>query len=73
MDYNLYGQFQPLFERYATKELLSTETGQVFLYRDIDALSARYARFLSSIGTMPGNRISVQVEKSPQCLALYLA
>lgn len=73
MDFNLYSHFWPQFEQRADEELLSTETGVVFLYRDLDAMSARFARFLREVGIATGDRVSVQVEKSPQCLALYLA
>jgi malonyl-CoA/methylmalonyl-CoA synthetase len=73
MDFNLYSHFRPQFEKCADKELLATDKGEAFRYRDIDALSARYANCLSDLGIGAGDRVSVQVEKSPQCLSLYLA
>jgi malonyl-CoA/methylmalonyl-CoA synthetase len=50
------------------------ETGERTLsYRDLDRMSARMARALHRLGARPGDRICVQVEKSPEALALYLA
>ncbi len=34
--------------------------------------SARYANLLASLGVLPGDRVAVQVKKSPQALFLYL-
>ena len=42
-------------------------------YRDLDALSARYAGVLGELGLAAGDRAMVQVDKSPDTLALYLA
>src|SRR5205807_1927590 len=35
--------------------------------------SARYARILVDLGVRPGDRVAVQVEKTPQAVLLYLA
>jgi len=71
-DCNLYTHFQKQSAAYADKELLSTESGQLYTYDDIDRESARLANFLSGLGVKPGDRVSVQVEKSPEALCLYL-
>jgi malonyl-CoA/methylmalonyl-CoA synthetase len=42
-------------------------------YRDGFAATARMANVLASHGVRPGDRVAVQVEKSPQALFLYLA
>ena len=42
-------------------------------YRDSFAAAARMANVLASHGVRPGDRVAVQVEKSPQALFLYLA
>ena len=72
-DFNLYTHFQRQFQRHAETELLRTGDGRSFSYADIDRHSARIARFLSDLGIAPGDRVSVQVEKSPEALCLYLA
>jgi malonyl-CoA/methylmalonyl-CoA synthetase len=72
-DFNLYTHFQSQFAAHADKELLCTCTNESYRYADIDRQSARLANFLSKAGVNAGDRISVQVEKSPQALCLYLA
>jgi len=41
-------------------------------YLEMDVLSAKYAGALRQLGAEPGDRIVVQVEKSPENVALYL-
>lgn len=72
-DFNLYSHFQKQFAVQADKELLCDETNKSFRYSDIDRESARLASYLSDIGVTPGDRVTVQVEKSPEALCLYLA
>ncbi|SDG43676.1 malonate--CoA ligase [Roseospirillum parvum] len=56
-----------------SRPLLITPDGQTLSYGDMDALSARIARLLTELGLAKGDRVAVQVEKSPEALALYLA
>jgi len=70
---NLFAHFAAQFEARASKELLATADGRSYSYQDIDRESARLANFLAELGIEVGDRVSVQVEKSPQALALYLA
>jgi malonyl-CoA/methylmalonyl-CoA synthetase len=70
---NLYGSFAGPLAAQADKELLQTVDGSSYSYGDVDRDSARLARFLSESGVRPGDRVSVQVGKSPQALCLYLA
>jgi malonyl-CoA/methylmalonyl-CoA synthetase len=72
-DFNLYSHFREQFVRHADDELLCTEQDGSFTYADIDARSAQYAGYLAELGASPGDRVSAQVEKSPQSLCLYLA
>ena len=72
-DFNLYAHFNRQFERYADKELLCTGDGKSLTYSDVDRRSAAIASFLSGLGIEPGDRVSVQVEKTPEALCLYLA
>ena len=47
--------------------------GTSWSYRDTISLSGRMATVLADHGAKPGERVVVQVQKSPQALALYLA
>ena len=70
---NLYASFQQKFLQYADKIALTTVSGVEYSYHKLDSESARLAAFLTSRGLQPGDRITVQVQKSPQVLVLYLA
>jgi len=72
-NFNLYSRFGEQIRSHADKELLCTEDGISRSYSDIERLSARFANHLRDLGALPGDRISVQVEKSPEFLCLYLA
>jgi len=47
--------------------------GTHYSYGDLEQISARIAGVLVQQGVQPGDRVAVQVEKSPQALFLYLA
>lgn len=51
---------------------LTPPGNEVFTYGDLDHLSAKVAGALLALGAKPGDRIAVQVEKSPENVALYL-
>jgi malonyl-CoA/methylmalonyl-CoA synthetase len=70
---NLFARFSQQFSEHAADNLLLTGDGTNLLYSDVDRESARLARYLGRIGTQPGDRVSVQIEKSPAALSLYLA
>ena len=70
---NLYHAFYQATRSNPEAELLSTPEGVRFSYLDMERESARVANYLVSLGLEPGDRVSVQVEKSPQMLWLYLA
>src|SRR5690606_31660797 len=72
-DENLFAYFHRRFSEQPGDELLATSDGTSYTYRDIDRMSARIASYLCSAGAEPGDRVSVQVEKSPANLGLYLA
>jgi len=52
---------------------IRTHDGRVITYGDLFRISARYANVLKSLGVVPGDRVAVQVEKSPEAILLYLA
>ncbi|MEP2184691.1 AMP-binding protein, partial [Roseibium sp.] len=55
------------------KTFLETAEGMSLSYGDVIARSARYANALVGLGLAPGDRVAVQVEKTPDALMLYLA
>ncbi len=72
-DFNLFSHFQKQFTAHANKELLCTDENRSYCYADIERASARIANSLADCGAVPGDRISAQIEKSPQALSVYLA
>ena len=52
---------------------IETPDGRTWTYGDIFAQSGRLAAALDTLGVRPGDRVAVQVEKSPEALMLYLA
>jgi malonyl-CoA/methylmalonyl-CoA synthetase len=72
-NFNLYLHFQQQFIEHADKPLLTTESDKVYSYADVDEESSRLAGFLTGLGVQVGDRVSVQVDKSPEALCLYLA
>ena len=73
MNENLYSLFESRFPKDRASPLLLLDSGAVLTYAEADATSARYAGLLASRGLEPGDRLAVQVEKSPEALLLYLA
>jgi malonyl-CoA/methylmalonyl-CoA synthetase len=61
------------FPRDPATPFLEEDAGRVHRYADLDSASARYAHVLVELGVRPGDRVAVQVEKSPQAVFLYLA
>ncbi len=69
---NIYALFQSRFPADRDRPVIETPAGDVFSYGDLERESARYARLLTDQGVRPGDRVAVQVDKSPQALFLYL-
>src|SRR3954471_6362015 len=55
------------------RTLMETDDGRSIRYGDMLARSAQLAHALRHFGVEPGDRVAVQVEKSPECIFLYLA
>ena len=47
--------------------------GKTLSYADFLGMAAQYAGYLTQIGLNPGDRVAVQIEKSPEALAVYAA
>ena len=73
MEENLYEILAGDTTRDRSRVCLETPAGQSFSYGDLDEHSGRLANLLVSHGIVPGDRVAVQVEKSPEAVFLYLA
>lgn len=64
----LFGQ-----HRGKTTAFLEMADGTVMTHSAYLTLAAQYAHVFAQLGVKPGDRIAVQIEKSPQALAVYAA
>lgn len=70
---NLYAAIE---ERYPTdldSSCIETLEGVTYSWRDLHLATGCIANWLVSLKLKHGDRVAVQVEKSPECLMLYLA
>ena len=70
---NLYARLEAHFPTDRSATCLETPDGAVWSFAEVEAESARYAALVAERGVVPGDRVAVQVEKSPRALILYLA
>ena len=69
----------PLYDRLfgthrgSSAPFLHLADGQVITYQDFLEMAAQIAHVLTQTGLKAGDRVAVQVEKSPQALAVYAA
>lgn len=70
---NLYAHFQQHFPADLGERLLITSQGRSVSYAEAEDASSRLANTLLQVGGTPGDRVTVQVEKSAENLFLYLA
>ena len=70
---NLYAAVETRFPADRSRSFLILEDGRQYSYDDLDRITARYANLLVELGVRIGDRVTVQVEKSPEALFLYLA
>jgi malonyl-CoA/methylmalonyl-CoA synthetase len=60
-------------EKHRDAPFIVTEAGRTWTYGDLLDFSGRLAHRLIDLGVTPGDRVAVQVEKSPEALMLYVA
>ncbi|MFG6179240.1 malonyl-CoA synthase [Halomonas sp. THAF12] len=73
MNHNLFLQFQAHFRQTPDKTLIDTPEGKRYSYAEVLATSQRLAGALQALDVQPGDRVAVQVDKSPEAIMLYLA
>ncbi len=73
MNANLHALFQERFPADDQALFIETDDGRRLSYGDADRESARLAGVLARLGVVPGERVVVQVDKSPEAVFLYLA
>jgi len=69
---SLFIRIRNRFPADLTSVLIETPTGKTYSYGDADTYSAKIAGLLTSLGAQKGDRVAVQVDKSPEALFLYL-
>ncbi len=69
---NFFAALQGSYADCSERTFLNLPGKRKISYMEMDALSAKYAGALHQLGAKPGDRIVVQVEKSPENVALYL-
>ena len=70
---NLYSLFLSRFPADKSRVFLETESAREITFAELEATVARYAGLIRALGVTPGERVAVQVEKSPEALMVYLA
>ena len=70
---NIYSIFQARFPKDSSAIFIETANGTQYSYAYLEQETARIAQFLNQQGVQKGDRVAVQVEKSPHVLFLYLA
>ena len=70
---NLYSHYQKQFIKFKNKPALRLIDNKTIYYKDLEKKSAKIANYLRDLGVKIGDRVSVQVQKSPEALYLYLA
>jgi len=70
---NLYDQLRARFPSDLQRTFLEVPGGVRLDYATLEAETARIANRLSALGVARGDRVAVQVEKSPEAVLLYLA
>ena len=73
MSDNLYQAFEANFPHDRSQPAIELADGATWSYGDLETEVGRLARRLIDLGVQPGDRVAVQVEKSPRALFLYLA
>ncbi len=72
-NHNLYAQLAAQFPKDGAACAIETLAGQYYSFSDLERASAKIANLFHHQGLKAGDRVAVQVEKSPEAVLLYLA
>lgn len=73
MSHNLFETFAVKMRERADADFITTREGHRYSYTDALTQSAQLAGALTELGVKQGDRVAVQVDKSPEAILLYLA
>ncbi len=73
MNHNLFDTFAAKMQNRGTANFITTPEGAEYSYADALAKTEQIAGALKGLGVNPGDRVAVQVDKSPEAILLYLA
>jgi len=73
MNQNLYSLLSAHFLQDPAAPCMILPDGRRWTYGDVERASGRMANLIVALGLEPGDRVAVQVEKTPEALVLYLA
>lgn len=73
MNHNLFATFAERMSARQDHNFITTQDGRSYSYGEALATSAKLAGALVQLGVQPGDRVAVQVDKSPEAILLYLA
>ena len=73
MNHNLFDTFAARMRERGNAPFITTREGLHYSYQDALSASALLAGALTSLGVNVGDRVAVQVDKSPEAILLYLA
>ena len=70
---NVYSAIERRYPSDLDSTCIETHHGLTYSWRDLHLASGCIANWLYSLKLQRGDRVAVQVEKSPECLVLYMA
>ena len=70
---NLYLTYREGVPQDLKSPFLEYPDGSLITYEELEEQSSQYANGFSDLGLQPGDRVSVQVDKSPEVIFIYLA
>lgn len=73
MSHNLFETFAAKMRERTDADFITTRDGRRYSYTDALNQSAQLAGALTELGVKQGDRVAVQVDKSPEAILLYLA
>ena len=72
-NHNLFAALRAAFPESLDTAAVETDNGLIYSWRDLEQATAMIANLLDSLNLPAGARVAVQVEKSVEAMALYLA